>query len=173
MAFFSGSKQRGSQDDTSSRYREAPHVPLLRPAQWISWDMDCSSPQDFGGRDSQKRAATSLFTSPSYSAPVRKKSLQFHNSADYNIGDLWGGCRVPALDNAVSEHTLKQIMTLQRGIQKDFYRSILHIQSQVDDLGDRTDRVKQQLTDCTDAYNELVDAQHEQAPSHANKTRGS
>lgn len=55
------------------------------------------------------------------------------------------------------------LMTLQKSIQKDLSRSIFHIQLQVDDLGDHTDRVERQLTDFTDAYNELVDAHREQA----------
>lgn len=62
-----------------------------------------------------------------------------------------------ASDNAVFEHTLKQMLIiLQKGIQKDLSRSIVRFQLQVDEIGDCTDEVERQLTDFTDANNELV-----------------
>lgn len=123
-------------------------------------------------KDRNKRAATSPFASPSQVATIRKKSLHFHNDRgemeeddddddeDGEISDSLAD--LPISDNAVSGHTLKQMhMTLQKDIQKDLSRSISHIQLQVDNLGAHTDKVERQLTDFTDAYNELVDAHRE------------
>lgn len=60
---------------------------------------------------------------------------------------------LPTSDNAVSEHTLKQMFLF---LQKDIYRSISHIQTWVHDLGNRTDREERKFSDFIDVYNESL-----------------
>lgn len=121
--------------------------------------MDCSNPPSTGSKDRNKRAATSPFVSPSHTAPVRRKYLNFHaaiDDTDFDDDDSVHAslADLPTTDNAVSGHMLKQmLLSLQKGIHKDIYRSIAHTQNQVDEFGDRNDRVERQLSDFTDAYN--------------------
>lgn len=138
----------------------APPAPQRASLTAAAEDTDCSTPKENRDRDSTKRAASSLHASPSHQGPVSKKHLTYHQATnddddepDFEQEQTGTLAAFLTTDNPVSENMLKHmLLLLQKDLRKDIKKSISHMQSQIDDLGECTDTLEHQLSNYVTAY---------------------
>lgn len=84
--------------------------------------MDCSAPQSANQCDRGKWSVSFPLSSPTHTAPVGKKYLTVQAvDKDDDEGPHTPLADLPASDNAVSEHTLKQmLLSLQKKSAKRY-----------------------------------------------------